>query len=128
MTRWEPTDSSMTVTGGMFIGSAVGQGNTVSNNEITIGDVQAPVSVDDLRNAIAAARDELIRAAEDPDSQAVVRYGIRTIEGELAKDQPQGAEVRSRWNLVTEVLNPLAVASGIVAQITDLITKVFGGS
>ncbi len=128
MTRCEPATSSMTVTGGTFIGSAVGQGNKVSDNTITVGEVQTSASVDDLRKAIAAARDELVRAAEDPEAQAVVRYGIRTIEGELAKEQPQGAEVRSRWNLVSEILSPLAAVSGIVAQITDSIVKVFGGS
>jgi hypothetical protein len=113
---------------GTFIGSAVGQGNSVSNNTITVGEVHAQASLDELRNAIAATRDDLVGAAEDPDAKAVVRYLVRTIEGELAKDQPRGAEVRSRWDEVSGMLSPLAAASGIVAQITDLITKVFGGS
>ncbi|MDQ3763721.1 MAG: hypothetical protein M3460_19530 [Actinomycetota bacterium] len=118
---------------GTFIGSAVGQGstvsnNTISNNTITVGEARTQVSLDELRNAIAATRDDLVGAAEDPDAKAVVRYLIRTIEGELAKDQPRGTEVSSRWDEVSKMLSPLATASGIVAQITGLITKVFGES
>lgn len=128
MTRWEPAHSSTTVTGGTFIGSAVGQGNKVSHNTITVGDVQVSASIADLRKAIAAASDDLVRAADGPDAQAEVRYEIRKIEQELAEGQPRGAVVRSRWEQVSEVLSPLAAASGIVAQITVLITKVFGAS
>jgi hypothetical protein len=127
MNRGKSAHETMTNTG-TFIGSAVGQGNSVSNNTITVGEVHAQASLDELRNAIAATRDDLVGAAEDPDAKAVVRYLVRTIEGELAKDQPRGAEVRSRWDEVSGMLSPLAAASGIVAQITDLITKVFGGS
>lgn len=116
------------VTGGTFIGSAIGQGNTVSNNIITVGDVSVPATLDVLRTAIDAARDELVRTAGNPDAQAEVRYELRKIEQELDEQEPQGAVVRSRWEQVAMVLSPLAAASGAIAQITDLITKVFGES
>jgi hypothetical protein len=130
MMRGKPTHETIT-NNGTFIGSAVGQSstvsnNTISNNTITVGEARAQVSLGELRNAIAATRDDLVGAAEDPDAKAVVRYLIRTIEGELAKDQPRGTEVGSRWDEVSKMLSPLATASGIVAQITGLITKVFG--
>jgi hypothetical protein len=117
----------MTVTGGTFIGSAVGQGNKASHNTITVGGVQKQVSLDDLRSAIAAARDELVRAAEGSDAQTEVRYEIHKIEQELAEEKPQGLIVRSRWEQVVKVLGPLAAASASIAQITELIMKVFGG-
>lgn len=119
---------TMNVTGGTFIGSAIGQGNTVSNNNITVGDVRVHAALDDLRTAIDAARDEIVRTAGNPDAQAEVRYELRKIEQELNEDEPQGAVVRSRWEQVATVLGPLAAASGAIAQITDLITKIFGQS
>lgn len=127
MNHGKPAHEKMTNTG-TFIGNAVfGRNNKVNNNTVTVGDVQAPASIDDLRNAIAAARDELVRAAEGPDAQAEVRYEIRKIEQELAEEEPRGVVVHSRWEQVATVLGPLAAASGSVAQITELITKVFSG-
>jgi hypothetical protein len=129
MNGGKPTHETMTNTGTFIGNAAIGSNNTVSNNTIRVGDVQASSgSIDDLRSAIEAGRDDLVRAADGPDAQAVLRYLIRTIEDELAKDQPRDAEVRSRWDEVSGMLSPLAAASGIVAQITDLITKVFGGN
>lgn len=128
MNRGNPMPETMTNTGTFIGNAALGTHNTVSNNMITVGDVQVSASIDHLRSVIAGARDDLVRAADGPDTQAVVRHEIRTIEGELAKDQPRGGVIRDRWDQVSEVLGPLATASGIVAQITDLITKVFGGS
>lgn len=128
MNHGKPAHETMTNTG-TFIGNAVfGRNNKVDNNTITVGDVQASASIDDLRNAIAAARDELVRAAESPDAQAEVRYEIRKIEQELTEEEPRGVVVRNRWEQVAKVLDPLVVASNSVAQITELITKVFSGS
>lgn len=127
MNPGKPAHETMTNTG-TFIGNAVfGRNNKVDNNTITVGDVQASASIDDLRNAIAAARDELVGAAEDPEAQAEVRYEIRKIEQELTEEEPRGVVVRSRWEQVAKVLDPLVVASNSVAQITELITKVFNG-
>jgi hypothetical protein len=127
MNTGKPTHASMNITGGTFIGSAVGQHNKVSRNTIVVGSVQSQASLDDLRAAITATRDDLIAAAADPAVQADVRYEIGHIEGELAGEEPNGTVVRSRWAQVNKVLGPLAAASGHLAQITDLITKVFGG-
>ena len=128
MNRGKPAHGMMMNTGTFIGNAAFGSNNTVSNNTITAGEVQTSVSIDDLRKSIAAARDELVRAVEDPDAQAVVHHEIRAIEGELGKDQPRGPVVHSRWETVSEVLSPLAAASGIVTQITDMIIKVFSGS
>lgn len=128
MNHARPARKTMTVTGGTFIGSPVGWNNKVSYNTITVGDVQTSASIADLKKAIASMRDDLVAAAKAVDAQAEVSYEIRKIEQELAGEQPRGAVVRSVWERVSEVLSPLAAASGIIAQITDLITKVFGGS
>jgi hypothetical protein len=128
MNRSQPSPGTRTVTGGTFIGSAVGQGNTISHNKIVIGEVQTSESLDGLRTAIASARDELVRAAGSLDSQAEVGYEIRKIEQELSEEEPQGAVVLSRWEQVTKLLSPLAAASDAIAKITVLITNVFGRS
>ncbi len=127
MNRREPLPGTTTVTGGTFIGSALGQGNTIRNNKIIIGELSLGDSGDELRRAIAAARDELVRAAPNPALEAEVGYEIRKIEQELSEQEPQGAVVLSRWEQVVGVLSPLAAASDAIAKITDLMAKVFGG-
>lgn len=128
MNARKPPRGTMNLTGGTFIGSAVGQDNTVSHNTIMVGEVPAPASLEDLRAAIAAAREELVGAAGSPEAQAEVRYEVRKIEDELAEEDPEGPVVRSRWEQVGKVLGSVATASGNIAKITDLVTKVFGGS
>lgn len=114
---------------GTFIGNAtIGSNNKVSHNTITVGGVQGQASLDELRRVIVAARDDLVGAAGGPDAQAEVRYEIRKIEQELSAEEPQGVVVRGRWDQVVTTLGSLAAVSGSIAQITDLITKVFGGS
>lgn len=127
MNRPEPSPGTTTVTGGTFIGSALGQGNTIRNDKIIIGELSVSDSCDELRRAIAAARDELVRAAPNPAAQAEVGYEIRKIEQELSEQEPQGAVLLSRWEQVLGVLSPLAAASDAIAKITELMTKVFGG-
>ncbi|MGH3870592.1 MAG: hypothetical protein ACRDSR_03590 [Pseudonocardiaceae bacterium] len=127
MNTGKAPQAAMSITGGTFIGSAVGQANTISHNTIAVGVVASQASLDDLRAAIAAVRDDLIAAAADPAGQADVCYEVGKIEEELAGAEPEGAVVRSRWAQVGKMLGPLAAASGHIAQITNLITKVFDG-
>lgn len=123
MSPRKPPHETMTFTG-TFIGSAVGKNNEVKNTAINAGDVQAQASVDDLRAAIAAARDELIGAA-GPEASTEVDRRLGQIEDELAEEEPEGPVVRSRWRQVVAMLEPLANASEHIARITDLIAKVF---
>ena len=126
MNRRKPPRATMTVTGGTFIGSALGQSNKVSRNTIAVGSVQPRAPLEDLRKAIATAREKLIGLAGSPETQADVRYEIRKVEEELAADEPERAVVRSRWEQIAKALGPLATTSANIMQITDLITKVFG--
>lgn len=128
MNSGQQPPGTMNITGGTFIGSAVGYDNKASHNTVTVGGVQAQASLDDLRAVLAAVRNELVGAATSPDMQSDVRYEVRKMEEELAKEKPDGSVVRSRWEQVGAMLGPLAAASGSITQITDLITKIFGGS
>ncbi len=128
MNTRKPPRETVNISGGTFTASAVGQRNKVTHNTVSVGAVSAQASLDDLRAAVAAAREELVKAATSPNVQAEVGYEVSKIEEELAREEPAGPVVRGRWEQVSKVLGPLAAASGSVAQITELIIKVFGGS
>lgn len=114
----------MTVNGGSFYGSAVGAGTNIQAGTTTVSEVRT-VQLNDLRNALAAVREQILAAATTPDGRAVLRYELQQIEEALAGPEPAGQVVHSRWEQVRKAIGPLAVTANI-AQITALIITLFG--
>ena len=75
---------------------------------------------------IAAAREELINVPDDSNTRGEVHHELSKIDEELNKEQPHASVVCSRWERIHKAIDPLAAASGIVTQITDLINKILG--
>jgi len=117
-------DNSMTVNGGSFFGSAVGAGTNIQAGTTTVSEVRTG-QLNDLRNALVGAREQILAAATTPDGRAVLRYELQQIEEALAVPESAGQVVRSRWEQVRKAIGPLAVTANM-AQITALIITLFG--
>ncbi len=121
-----PDRNSIKVTGGTFNGVALGIGRTVQHGAVRVGDVAADEQLDRLRIALGDARDSIVAAAGTEKGRSELAYEVHKIEEELAEPKPDAANVRSRWAQVQKVLDPLAATTKNIAQITNLVTTLFG--
>lgn len=103
--------------GANFTGSAVG--HRASVHHTTSGPA---VPIEDLLDALARARPDIVAAAPAAD-RAEVQAEVGKIEEELKKDSPRGTIVRNRWQTVTTLIGDL---SGPLTKITELVTHLFG--
>lgn len=118
----------MDMRGATFIGAAFSDHPTVTGNVFNVGTGQPQACLDDLKAAIADARADLVGAASG-EARTEVDRRLGQIEDELAEEAAAaGPVVRSRWDKVVTVLEPLGTVSGHLAKITELITNVFSGS
>ena len=126
MNQKPPRRGSNVSVGGSVIGSAIGNDNTVSGNEIeiTATNANARPGIEELRAAIAALRTELDRADTDEKVISEAEYELTKIEESLESDQPDAEAVQVRWKHVRKLLGPLQYTANL-AQITDLVLTVF---
>jgi hypothetical protein len=92
----------------------------VFNTELPVGHG----SLEDLRNALAAARPELLAATPEDTSPELERR-LEQLEQELAASEPTGDVAMSLWNRIRLLAGPLAATANI-AQVADLMVTLFG--
>jgi hypothetical protein len=83
-----------------------------------------------LRAALAEAGKEIAeRSAGGADAGAAAdaAYEARKMEQELRAEEPDGETVRFRWKSVLAALDGVVAAGGRIAQVSDLVHKLFGG-
>jgi hypothetical protein len=100
----------------------------VNHGVIYGGDIdQRGADLRALREAVAEARQEIVGQATDPGDRADAEHELGKIERELRGEEPDGPTVRLRWNSVLAVLDGAVAAGGRIAQVSDLVHKLFGG-
>jgi hypothetical protein len=114
--------NSISITGGTFQGSAIGIGHTHQHGA-TIGAVAGPA---DLRELLTGHAAEIIAAGRSGDDRAAIQHEIGAMERELGRAEPNGPVVKSRWQAVLESLDGVVKASGSLAQVTELVNRIFG--
>jgi hypothetical protein len=116
------SNNKITVSGGTFTGTAVGIGHIAVHNSGSV----SQVTVGDLREALAAHRDELVALAGDDAGRRRVAGRIEQVVEELDAPEPDGDVVRGGWKSVVRALDVGARAAESIAKITDLVTALFG--
>ncbi|MGH3569699.1 MAG: hypothetical protein ACRDRH_27540 [Pseudonocardia sp.] len=106
-------------------GTTFGDHSHVRDNVFVVGDGQPPPSLDDLREALAAARPQLLASAPTDEARSDVERRLRQLEEELDEDEPAGPVVQSLWARIKKLAGPLS-ASASIATITDLVVSIFG--
>ena len=66
-------------------------------------------------------------ADADAGDPADAAYELRKMDQELAAEEPDGDAVRFRWKSVLAALDGVVAAGGRIAQVSDLVHKLFGG-
>jgi hypothetical protein len=111
----------VTISGGTFTGSAIGNENV----QVTSVHGAEEVTVGGLRATLADARAEIVALGEDARQRARLRSGIDQVEEELRTEQPDGDVVRGSWKRVLRLLDAAGQASESVARIGQAITSLF---
>ncbi len=129
MSKQDP-QNTVSVSGGVHVGSVIGAGKVDSHARVRTGAVGAepadePVTVADLREMIAAARGDIVAAAATEEERVELAYELRRILEALEEEAPRPGPVRDRWSSVQGILGALS-ASGAIAAITDAVAALFG--
>ena len=115
------SSNKVTVTGGTFTGSAIGNGRVEVHN----GPV-SQVTVGDLREALRAHHDEIVALGRDESERRRVAGRIEQVVEELEAPAPDADVVRGGWKSVLKVLGAGAAAAEGLTKVTDLVTALFG--
>jgi hypothetical protein len=113
---------SIKITGGTFNSSAIGIGR-IEQRVVTVG---SDSGLAELRAMVAAHAAEIVALGRDEDRRDEIRHELRKIEQELGGEAPDGSAVKTRWKAVLAVLDGALDATRKVADITDLVQRVFG--
>ena len=116
-------DSVVSISGGTFTGgTAVGIGTT---SQVTNVGAASPPAV--LRAALEDVRERIVAGGQDDDERAALRSDVQAILGELDREQPRPAVVRSRWEAVRAVLGTALTHSADLLRITEIVADRFPG-
>lgn len=114
--------NKITVSGGTFTGSAV----STEHAEVHNAGPVSSITVDDLRDALRAYRDEIVALGRDDVERTRVDGRIEQVLEELEAPEPDSDVVRGGWKSVLRALDAGAGAAESLTKVTDLVTTLFG--